>query len=275
MVSQLRVNGVGLNYELTGAEGPALVFVHGSWVDHHSWDALVPLLNGFRILTYDRRGHGQSERTARSADAEKDAHDLIALVEALDLRRSHLVGNSFGAVVALRAATLRPDLWMSLVMHEPPAFGVLAESAEDHLMRAEVETSLARVRELLAAERWEEGARAFFEADAFGSGDWDGMTEAARAVWIANAPAFLDQMADFAWAMPDRTALARLPLQVLISKGNRSPVWQQRVVSLLAPGGCATIGGAGHAPQVTHPEQYVNLLSLFIDSVSQIDTTPE
>jgi pimeloyl-ACP methyl ester carboxylesterase len=61
-MSTARVNGVSLHYELTGAGDP-LVLVHGSWGDHHNWDPVVPALaESFQVLTYDRRGHSQSER---------------------------------------------------------------------------------------------------------------------------------------------------------------------------------------------------------------------
>ena len=269
------VNGARLFFELTGTDGLALVFVHGSWVDHHNWDAVVPLLDGFQVLTYDRRGHGESERTAPSADLDQDARDLLALVNSLRLTHCHLVGNSFGALVALRAATLRPDLWWSLLLHEPPAFGILVETEGDRIWRAEVEAGLDEVRELLRSGRWEEGARLFLESNALGDGEWDRMPQSARETWVANAPAFLDQIANLDWATPDRSALAYLPMRVLLSKGNRSPAWQQRVVSLLAPGGLVTVGGAGHAPQLTHPEAYANLLTLFVESVTQPAATPE
>jgi pimeloyl-ACP methyl ester carboxylesterase len=56
------VNGVRIFYELNGT-GDALVLVHGSWVSHHSWDPVAPrLADSFRVLTYDRRGHSESER---------------------------------------------------------------------------------------------------------------------------------------------------------------------------------------------------------------------
>jgi len=56
------VNGVRLFYEIHGT-GVPLVLVHGSWDSHRNWDLVVPrLAEVFRVLTYDRRGHSQSER---------------------------------------------------------------------------------------------------------------------------------------------------------------------------------------------------------------------
>lgn len=64
-MSTSTVNGVQLYWELAGNSGEPLVLVHGSWVDHHNWDMVVPLLSqSFRVITYDRRGHSLSERPA-------------------------------------------------------------------------------------------------------------------------------------------------------------------------------------------------------------------
>ena len=57
------VNGVRLFYELSGSGTVPLVLVHGSWDSHDDWDLVVPrLTDSFRVFTYDRRGHSQSER---------------------------------------------------------------------------------------------------------------------------------------------------------------------------------------------------------------------
>ena len=58
------VNGVDLFHAVSGS-GEPLVLVHGSWIDHHSWDAVVPALSeSFRVVAYDRRGDSASERPA-------------------------------------------------------------------------------------------------------------------------------------------------------------------------------------------------------------------
>ncbi len=62
------VNGVRLFYEVSGAGEVPLVLVHGSWGSHHNWDRVVPgLAESFRVLTYDRRGHSESERPPHRA----------------------------------------------------------------------------------------------------------------------------------------------------------------------------------------------------------------
>jgi len=82
------VNGVQLFYELTGTGQIPVVLVHGSWGSHHTWDRVVPsLAESFQVLTYDRRGHSESERPAGQGSVREDVADLAALGEPLSNRR--------------------------------------------------------------------------------------------------------------------------------------------------------------------------------------------
>src|SRR4029078_13549833 len=81
-MSITRVNGVRLFWDLRGETGDLLVLVHGSWGNHHNWDPVVPgLARCFRVLTYDRRGHSQSERPDGQGHVEEDVADLAALID--------------------------------------------------------------------------------------------------------------------------------------------------------------------------------------------------
>ena len=88
-----------------------MVMVHGSWEDHHNWNAVVPLLSqSFEVVTFDRRGHSQSQTGSGKGSFAEDADDLAGLIEQLGLAPAHVVGNSGGAAIALRLAAMRP-LW--------------------------------------------------------------------------------------------------------------------------------------------------------------------
>src|SRR5437764_194373 len=122
------INGVRLFWEQTGERGPALVLVHGSWGDHHNWDEVVPgLARTCRVFTYDRRGHSQSERLPAQGSIEEDVADLAAFIDSHRLGPAHVAGNSFGAAIALKLAAAEPDLFTSLVVHEPPLIGMIQD----------------------------------------------------------------------------------------------------------------------------------------------------
>ena len=123
-----KINGVKLYWELTGSQGEPLVLIHGSWGDHHNWDRVTgELSKTFRVLTYDRRGHSQSERFSQQGSMEEDVADLVALIEYVQLAPAHILGGSGGAAVALKTAAQHPALFKTLVVHEPPLFGLLKD----------------------------------------------------------------------------------------------------------------------------------------------------
>ena len=113
-------------------DGETAVLVHGSfgW-GTETWRAQRPLADSYKLLLLDRRGFGESPPDGR-VDLERDADDVAALLG----DGAHLVGHSYGGVVSLVAAARRPEAVRSLVLIEPPAFGVArGDPAVEELIR--------------------------------------------------------------------------------------------------------------------------------------------
>lgn len=96
-VGQENDTPIDLYYEDHGS-GPAVVLLHGWPLDSRSWEPqLHPLLQaGYRVVTYDRRGFGRSNRPTCGYDFDTLADDLATVVDALDLRDAVVVGFSLG-----------------------------------------------------------------------------------------------------------------------------------------------------------------------------------
>lgn len=106
---RLRANGVELYYEVIG-EGDPLVLVHGGWGDQNSWRLVVDeFARSYQVVTYDRRGHSQSDRSIGPEVIRAHEEDLGALMEQLGIAPAHVVGNSIGGSIALRLGGRRPD----------------------------------------------------------------------------------------------------------------------------------------------------------------------
>jgi pimeloyl-ACP methyl ester carboxylesterase len=117
--------GVRLYVEEWG-EGVPVVFVHGGGVTHEFWEHQVSGLMGrFRVITFDLRGCGRSDRPPRGYSIDIWAADLGALIELMGLERPAVVGHAVGAHIALRLASSRPDLLGRAVIASgaPCAFG--------------------------------------------------------------------------------------------------------------------------------------------------------
>ncbi len=91
---------VNLHVEDSGGDGRPVVLVHGWPLSGASWSGQVPALTGagYRVVTYDRRGFGQSDKPGDASTYDYDTltGDLAAVVDGLDLRDLTLVGFSMG-----------------------------------------------------------------------------------------------------------------------------------------------------------------------------------
>jgi non-heme chloroperoxidase len=96
-VGQENSGSIDLYYEDHGS-GQPVVLIHGYPLSGRAWDKQVPVLldDGRRVITYDRRGFGQSSQPASGYDYDTFAADLHVLMETLDLREATLVGHSMG-----------------------------------------------------------------------------------------------------------------------------------------------------------------------------------
>lgn len=268
----IRVNGVRIAYADTGGAGTPLVLVHGSWGSHHNWDPVVPALaEHFRVVSYDRRGHSESERPPGQGHFSEDVADLAALIEQLGLAPAWVVGSSSGAATTVKLAAARPEILRGIGAHEPPLFGLLeAGSPEAHAV-AEIESGpLAEVGRRIATGDHAGAAEQFVEQVALGRGSWAQLPEAMRVMLTANAPTYLDELHDTEWRFVDEAGLARYDGPALLTSGDQSPPMfrhvERRLAKLLPQATRTTYAGAGHIPHVTHPEEYVAALVGFIES---------
>jgi pimeloyl-ACP methyl ester carboxylesterase len=117
-------NGVLFHTQELGAgERPAVVMLHGLLVGSlAAWyfTAAPALAASRRVLLYDLRGHGLTERVRSGYDVATMAADLAALADGFERRPIDVVGHSFGALVALRFALDRPERVRRVVLVEAP-----------------------------------------------------------------------------------------------------------------------------------------------------------
>ena len=119
----VRQRGLTFHVQVLGASGPPIAMLHGLLVGSlTTWyfGAAPRLARGHRVMLYDLRGHGKSERPASGYDLATMTADLDALLDDFTAEPATLVGHSFGALVALRAALARPERVRKLVLVEAP-----------------------------------------------------------------------------------------------------------------------------------------------------------
>jgi pimeloyl-ACP methyl ester carboxylesterase len=267
-----KINGVKLFWELTGNKGDPLVFVHGSWGDHHNWDMVAgEFAKTFRVLTYDRRGHSQSERPPGQGSVTDDIDDLIGLINFLNLSPAHIAGNSYGAGIALKTAARRPDLFRSLIIHEPPLFGVLKNDPQAAVALEVLDRNIKAVLDLFAADNIEKATEEFMEKIAMGPGSWQKLPEAAQKIFIYNAATWYDEMQDPLSLQIDPATLAVYKKPALLSGGTESPPFfplvLDKLVAAMPHAKRIVFQGAGHVPHMSHSKKYIEEVTTFCREV--------
>jgi pimeloyl-ACP methyl ester carboxylesterase len=115
-VDHVEVDGTRIAYRRAGA-GPALVMLHGAPSDSRTWQWMLPdLARDHTVVAWDAPGFGESSDIEDSWRAPEFADALAAFVAALGIQRPHLVGHSFGTMVALSMFRRHPAVPASLVL---------------------------------------------------------------------------------------------------------------------------------------------------------------
>jgi pimeloyl-ACP methyl ester carboxylesterase len=115
----IKAGGVRLFYEETGApDAPPLVLIMGWGGDHTAWALQVPAFAAaHRVIALDNRGAGQSEVPDGPYTIPGMAEDVVALMDALGIRRAHICGASMGGMIAQELTLRHPDRVRTLQLH--------------------------------------------------------------------------------------------------------------------------------------------------------------
>ena len=135
----VKANGLVIHYLAEGPEAlPPLVFINPLGCDLRVWSEVERILRpDFRILCYDKRGHGLSESGPDRAEMADFARDLAALLDVLGIGRAAIVGMSIGGVIAQELCRERAELVAALVLCDTAAKIGTDESWDERIAAVE------------------------------------------------------------------------------------------------------------------------------------------
>lgn len=253
-------DGVGLDVDVTG-EGPALVLVHGFTGAKEDFADQVPALARLsRVIMFDLRGHGASDKPDDGAAYTLDrlALDVLAVADALGADRFRLLGHSMGGMVARRVVLSVPERVTGLILMDTspgPPSGVDPDLAKAAAVLA-VTDGMEVLRELLdEMNPLNTAAHERVARERPGYEEWD------RSKFMKTSPvAYANLITDIV-DQPDALAdLAhvRCPTLVIVGEQDEAFLPDSRAMAEVIPGAdLVVVPDAGHSPQFENPDVYL------------------
>ena len=254
-------------------DGLPVLFLHGGGLTARTWDCVNLGLRRFvRGIALDLRGHGDSDRAA-DYSVDLGIADVAHVLDALGWRKAHLVGMSFGGLIAAHFAASAPHRVSSLVMVDVGP-GVVFEATRrmreffqrvdprdgpEAMVAAAMRTSPRSDRERVAYRMM-----ALMRRDESGAWRW-----ARDRLIHSDYPALLAKVEQLTGAA------ARLDAPCLVIRGGRSKVFPsdaaRRFAACFANGALTTVPDAGHNVQEDNP---AGLIAALLEFWSRVRQTP-
>jgi 3-oxoadipate enol-lactonase len=121
---KIQSNGAALNVETEGREdAPVLMLSNSLGTNLHMWDAQMPAFTQhFRVVRYDRRGHGQSDAPKGPYTMEMLGRDVLAIMDALKIKKASWCGLSMGGMVGMWLGANAPERFERMVFSNTGAY---------------------------------------------------------------------------------------------------------------------------------------------------------
>jgi 3-oxoadipate enol-lactonase/4-carboxymuconolactone decarboxylase len=255
----LNVGSNRLFYRLEGnKELPLLVLSHSLGCDHDMWAPQMPdLLQHFRVLRYDTRGHGASDAPQGDYTLEQFGRDALALADAVQVENFAWCGLSMGGAIGQWLALHAPGRLTSLVLANTAARFGTPEMWEAR-RKAAVEGGMAALVDLTMQR--------FFSAEMLAAGDPYAQSE--RAVFLGMDPAgYLGCCA----ALRDVNHLSvlgkiRVPTLVIGSESDPSTPWTEAgsVLAREIPGAKSVVLPGAHLSNLARPRSFTAAVLEFL-----------
>jgi 3-oxoadipate enol-lactonase len=258
----IELDGVALRYELSGKGERTLVLVHEMGGSLDSWDEVAPRFAASRrVLRYDTRGAGLSQKVRGELPIDTMADDIAALLDRLGIAgKVALAGIAVGGAIALHFAARYPER-ASAVAVGSPATGIAADRRAAALER------VAKVEAAGMAFAVEDSMLNGYAPELRGDGR---RFERFRARWLGNDPLSYATIYRMLAATEMQAELARLHCPVLVIGGSLDRVRPPPLAEATAkaiPGARYVELRTGHYMAVQTPELIADCISEFLKSV--------
>lgn len=259
----LERDGVRHWYDVQGQGEQTLLFVHGWLMSHELWrEQVAAFSRTHRVVSYDLRGFGRSDKPEGDYSLELFVDDLDHLVRTLQLERPVLVGWSMGASIGLAYAAAHPDRLSKLVLVDGTPLLVASDDFAHAIPGAAADQLLGAIQADFAG-----GTRAFVELmfpepDSGALKDWvHGITQQTTAAVALNSIGLIG-------GRDLRPLLDQVRIPTLVVCGDQDqvclPSASQFMQRQIAQAEIQMFAGKGHAPFLTDVEAFNAQLRAFV-----------
>jgi pimeloyl-ACP methyl ester carboxylesterase len=254
----LQLRDIRLYYEIAG-QGDPVVFIHGLGSSARDWEYQVPFFAPrYRVVVFDVRGHGRSDKPPGPYSVPLFAQDAAALIRALEAAPAHVVGISMGGMIALQLAVDEPALVRSLVV---------VNSGPELVVRTFRERLMILQRFLIVRLLGMRKMGEVLSQRLFPRPDQAPLRQMFVERWAENDPrAYREAMrALVGWSVADRLGDIRCPTLVIASDQDYTPVSaKEAYVARMPNARLVVIPDAHHAVTVERPEEFNQVLLDFL-----------
>lgn len=258
-MSTVVVNGTRLHYQNEGT-GEPLVFVHGLGSSGQDWSKQVEAFaDRYRVITFDVRGHGQSDKPDGPYSIPLFAEDTAALLQALDAAPANVVGLSMGGMIAYQLAVDAPERVRRLVV-----VNSIPEARLDSLRDWWIYGSRRLVSSLLGMRATGE----FIARRIFPKPEQGTLRQQFIERWAANDKqaylATIDAIAG--WSVEEQLDQITCPTLVVAAADDYTPVAvKRRYIDQMPNATLEVIEDAHHATPVERPGTFNRTLQRFLE----------
>src|SRR5262245_15864285 len=250
-----RINGITIRYDASGS-GPAVLLTHGFSSTGRAWDEQHRALDRYRVISWDMRGHGETESPN---DPSRYSHDLTVadmrgLLQHLGIERAVVGGLSLGGTMSLAFYRRYPEMVRALVICDSGPGYRNADARAEWNRRAEARAADLETRGLDALQA---GSRDMREA-ARRHRSAQGLAHAARGMLSQRDAGIIDSLPE-----------VRVPTLVIVGDQDAPFIAPCEYMAKKIPGAqLAVIKDAGHSSNLDQPEAFNRVLLGFLDALA-------
>jgi 3-oxoadipate enol-lactonase len=266
---KITLNQLTVSYNDYGPAGaPVVIFIHGFPFNKSTWEKQAAALQEkYRVITYDIRGHGDSDAGEADFSIGLFADDLFRLMDALQIDQAVLCGLSMGGYIALQAVTNYPERFKGLILCDTQCIADTPEGKEKRMKT--IETIRANGLEKYA----DDSVKNLFAPESFTTRKSE-INLIRDMILNTSLESVCNALLALAGRKETCSRLEKIYLPVLILVGKEDkitpPAASEYMHNKIRNSALVVIDHAGHLSNLENPEEFNKQLTKFLTEIYRI-----